>query len=179
MLLQLYERFARLKDHQRHWVMNIVKHAKTSDEGMCTFLTGGAGVGKSECIVLLHEILMRYYRTHQPYDLMPDCAYSIMTAPTGRAACNIGGRTLHTAIMIRPHVSFRDQHYPSEEVAILMREYNPGVRVIIIDEASMVGIEFLTMIDYRLRIMMRNNKPFGGLIIILCGTWILHYHTDF
>jgi len=33
----------------------------------------------------------------------------------------------------------------------------------------MVGIEFLTMVDYRLRAMQRTSKPFGGVVVILCG----------
>ena len=56
---------------------------------------GGAGVGKSFLIEVLYQTLNRYY-AHLPGN-QPEFQKVLLTAPTGRAAHNIGGLTLHSA----------------------------------------------------------------------------------
>ena len=49
-----------LNRKQSEFVMDVLHHAKTSDEPICRFLSGGAGVGKTHVTTLLYQSLYRY-----------------------------------------------------------------------------------------------------------------------
>jgi ATP-dependent DNA helicase PIF1 len=94
-------------------------------------------------------------------------------APTGIAAFNFVGKTLHS--LLRLPVKKKSQQDRSDDlsnatVQSLQAVFQP-VRFLIIDEKSMVDIKNLSLIDDRLRIIYptRSSEPFGGLNILLCG----------
>lgn len=126
------------------------------------FLTGKAGTGKS---TFLRHIAAATKKKN------------IILAPTGIAAINVGGSTLHSFFKLPFHPllptdsrysprNIRDTlKYNTEKINIL-RE----VELIIIDEVSMVRADIIDFIDKVLRIYNRNmREPFGGKQLLLVG----------
>lgn len=137
--------------------LQIIQYTRRS-----LFLTGKAGTGKST--------FLRYIAAHTKKK-------HIILAPTGIAAINAGGSTLHSFFKIPFHpllpndsmFSVRNirntQKYNSEKIKII-RE----VELIIIDEISMVRADIIDFIDKVLRIYSRNmREPFGGKQLLLVG----------
>ena len=125
---------------------------------------GGAGSGKSTVINILkqwiHIILKKVGDD-------PDWPYVTVTAPTGTAASNIRGQTLHSALGF----NFENKHYSlSDKKRDQTRRLFQNLRVLIIDEISMIKADMLYQLDLRLReITEKENKLFGGLLIFLMG----------
>ena len=126
------------------------------------FLTGKAGTGKS---TFLRYIAANTKKTH------------VVLAPTGIAAINAGGVTLHSFFKLPFHpllpndvqYSVRNLRktlkYNSEKIKIL-RE----LELIIIDEISMVRADIIDFIDKVLRVYSQNmREPFGGKQLLLVG----------
>lgn len=137
--------------------LQIIQYTRRS-----LFLTGKAGTGKST--------FLRYIAAHTKKK-------HIILAPTGIAAINAGGSTLHSFFKIPFHPLLPNDSmfnvrnirntlkYNSEKIMIL-RE----VELIIIDEISMVRADIIDFIDKVLRIYSRNmREPFGGKQLLLVG----------
>ena len=137
--------------------LQIIQYTRRS-----LFLTGKAGTGKS---TFLRYIAANTKKKH------------IVLAPTGIAAINAGGSTLHSFFKLpfypllpndsRYSVRYLRQtlKYNSEKMKIL-RE----VELIIIDEISMVRADIIDFIDKVLRVYNRNmREPFGGKQLLLVG----------
>lgn len=113
------------------------------------FITGRAGTGKSTLLQLFRNTTRK--RT-------------VVLAPTGIAALNVRGQTIHSFFGFPPKminksdISKRRNH----------RLYKK-VEVIIIDEISMVRADMLDNIDYFLRVNRDINLPFGGVQMIFFG----------
>ena len=112
------------------------------------FITGKAGTGKST--------LLKYFYSQTD----KSC---VLLAPTGRAAINIGGQTLHSFFdlgwgVLNPY-NYLDK----------ICKASKKVDLIIIDEISMVRADILDCIDNILKSTMSNSKPFGGKQIVLFG----------
>ena len=146
---------------QRELLMHVISHLQTPhDNPLQLFFTGPAGCGKTFVIKLLMEIYNRYTNT-DGY-----CNAYITCASTGKAAVAIDGTTVHTALKI----SLSKLQHLSTEVCYQYRSLFKFVKVLIIDEISMVGAELLSQIDSRLKQITGNfNTNFGGLDIILIG----------
>lgn len=126
------------------------------------FLTGKAGTGKST--------FLRYIASHTRKK-------HVVLAPTGIAAINAGGVTLHSFFKLPFHpllpndvqYSVRNLRktlkYNSEKIKIL-RE----LELVIIDEISMVRADVIDFIDKVLRVYSQNmREPFGGKQLLLVG----------
>ncbi len=115
------------------------------------FLTGKAGTGKST--------LLQHFRHNSKKKVA-------VLAPTGLAAINIGGQTIHSFFHFPPQMITAD---------VINRAHNSDriykqVDTIVIDEASMVRADMLDGIDLFLRKFGRDrSQPFGGTQIILVG----------
>ena len=128
------------------------------------FLTGKAGTGKS---TFLRYIASTIKKKH------------VILAPTGIAAINAGGATLHSFFKLPFHPllpndsrysarNIRDTLKYNSEKRKLLRE----VELIIVDEISMVRADIIDFIDKVLRIYNRNmREPFGGKQLLLVGAW--------
>ena len=124
------------------------------------FLTGGAGVGKSLVIRTLYQALLRLL-TSKPGNNPEDCRI-ILCAPTGKAAFNIQGTTIHQALKIRPNRGWTYRKPSSDDLNALRVKYR-HLSVVIIDEISMVGNGALQFINLRLQDIKQNKHPFGGV----------------
>ena len=71
---------------------------KTSDEPFYFFPSGGAGVGKSVVTKAFHQAALKYYNQRAGVDYTQ--VKVVLLAPTGKAANNIKGNTIHNALEI-------------------------------------------------------------------------------
>ena len=118
------------------------------------FLTGKAGTGKTTFLNYLRD----------------NCGKTFaVAAPTGIAAINAKGVTLHSLFQL-PFCPFLPDKInigsdiSSDKVALLC-----SLKLLIIDEVSMVRADLLDAIDYRLRKVRRDPAPFGGVQLLLIG----------
>ncbi len=111
-------------------------------------VTGGAGTGKSTFIRWLEE----QYRGE-----------ILISAPTGIAALNIGGRTIHSLCQFPPAYII-----PSD---IHIRRKSPvrSAKVLVLDEISMVSANLLDSVNLFLQLNREDDKPFGGITVVLVG----------
>ena len=114
------------------------------------FVTGRAGTGKST--------LLRAIRDMLPKEM-------VILAPTGLAAVNIGGQTIHSFFGLPPRL-IRPEDIKRSRNGSVMRK----LQLIIIDEVSMVRSDLMWAIDQSLRLNRgRAREPFGGCRLILFG----------
>ena len=131
------------------------------------FLTGKAGTGKTT--------FLKYVVQHSKKKI-------VVTAPTGVAAINAGGVTIHSMfglplLSFIPSNDFADPniaanrkelskhfHYNKEK-----RELFFNLELLIIDEISMVRADLLDAVDFALQFVRKNNNPFGGVQTLFIG----------
>jgi len=125
--------------------------------GKNVFLTGPAGSGKT---YVLNSYI--HYLEERGVEVA-------ITASTGIAATHIGGMTIHawSGIGIKDFLSARDLDY-LEQQQYLWKRFDK-VKVLIIDEISMLKNTTLDMVDQVCKTFKRNPKPFGGLQVIFSG----------
>lgn len=143
------------REFQNAW--NLIAHTNQS-----VFLTGKAGTGKST--------FLRYVTANT------DKSYVVL-APTGIAAVNVGGQTLHSFFKLplkpllpddvefAPNRLQKRMKYSAKFVKLLK-----GLDLIIIDEISMVRADIVDFVDKLLRHYCRNpREPFAGKQLLLVG----------
>ena len=126
------------------------------------FLTGKAGTGKST--------FLRYICEHTKKK-------HVVLAPTGIAAINAGGATLHSFFKLPFHPLLpNDTRYSARNIREALRYNSEKIKLIkeleliIIDEISMVRADIIDFIDRILRIYCRNmRQPFGGKQLLVVG----------
>jgi hypothetical protein len=135
------------------------------------YLTGKAGTGKT---TFLKTLLKKSEKN------------SVVLAPTGVAAINAGGQTIHSFFQIKPALyipgdrRLRTVADPFEEDKSTIYEnfryfknkleLFAGLELLIIDEVSMVRCDLLDVIDRLLRVFRKNEfEPFGGVQVLLIG----------
>ena len=143
-------------------LFNLTEHTNRS-----IFLTGKAGTGKT---TFLNEFVKKTKKKH------------IVVAPTGIAAINAGGVTIHSmfGLPLRTFIPTTDridsnlgnnisdlmQHFKYRKDKLkLLRE----IEIIIIDEVSMLRADVLDMMDFSLRSVRRNQQKFGGVQMLFIG----------
>jgi exonuclease III len=164
----LHANMRRLNKEQRAFVDHISRHCKTkADEPLHVFLSGGAGVGKSFTMITLYEALLRVYKDRAEYD--KDYPDIIVMAPTGKAAFNVHGTTVHSGMNLSPVASVDVCTPLDSDTASKLHNKFKNVKMVIIDEISMVGFRMFANIDLRLQQIMNNNQRFGGLHMLVLG----------
>ena len=136
--------------------LQIVNYTRRS-----LFLTGKAGTGKS---TFLRYVADNTKKTH------------VVLAPTGIAAINAGGSTLHSFFRLPFHPLLpNDSRYNRRNIKEALkytsaqRKLLREVELIIIDEISMVRADIIDFIDKVLRVYTRSYEPFGGKQLLLVG----------
>ncbi|MDD5571853.1 MAG: AAA family ATPase, partial [Bacteroidales bacterium] len=135
--------------------------------GKSLFLTGKAGTGKT---------------TFLKYFVNKSKKKSIVVAPTGVAAINAGGVTIHSMFslpllgfipsgdFVDPNIAvnrsglIKHFHYSKEKRNVLNE-----LELLIIDEISMVRADMLDAVDVALQFVRKNRKPFGGVQVLFIG----------
>ena len=119
------------------------------------FLTGKAGTGKT---TFLHRL-----KKHTPKRIT-------IVAPTGVAAINAGGVTIHSLFQL-PFAPFVPNHSAVEAKKFSRDKINliKSIDLLVIDEISMVRCDVLDAIDSVLRQFRNRYKPFGGLQLLMIG----------
>jgi len=114
------------------------------------FVTGRAGTGKSTLLRALNALL--------PEE-------KVVVAPTGLAAVNVGGQTIHSFFGLPPRLIRSDDIRRSRNGALMRR-----LKYLVIDEVSMVRSDLMWAIDQSLRINRgRPREPFGGVRLLMFG----------
>lgn len=142
-------------EFQKAW--ELLRYTRRS-----VFLTGKAGTGKST--------FLRYITQHTKKKY-------VVLAPTGIAAVNVGGQTLHSFFKLpfKPFLKsdpefgkkrLKDRlQYSKEQIKLIN-----ALELIIIDEISMVRADTIDLIDRILRVYTHNHRePFGGKQLLLVG----------
>ncbi|KAE9522416.1 hypothetical protein AGLY_017175 [Aphis glycines] len=133
---------------------------------MKVFVTGPAGAGKSMLIRALAQSVIRIANLRPDIDDL-SLPPVLLTAPTGKAAFGIKGLTLHSAFKLPLNQFAGLLPKLSSDISNTLRCKFANVKLLIIDEISMVGIKTLGYIDQRLRSILRINKPFGDINVIV------------
>ncbi|MBX9804431.1 MAG: AAA family ATPase [Alphaproteobacteria bacterium] len=116
------------------------------------FITGRAGTGKST--------LLNYFKEKTQKNIA-------VLAPTGVAALNVQGQTIHSFFKFKPTVTLGAVRRLSKEKD---REIYANLDAIVIDEISMVRADLIDCVDRFLRLNGKNPElPFGGLQMIFIG----------
>lgn len=119
---------------------------KNSDKNI--FITGRAGTGKST--------LLEYLRDNIKKNL-------VVLAPTGVAALNVKGQTIHSFFGFKPNITI-EKIKKGKNTKVYQ-----NLELIIIDEISMVRADLLDCVDKFLRLSRNNEKPFGGIQMVFVG----------
>jgi len=133
------------------------------------FITGAAGNGKS---FLLRYIIQELQKRHQPGEV-------VITAPTGLAAVNIGGQTIHSFAGIGPMGdTLKAKDYPVRVIVNKIRS-NTTVETrwktmcaLVIDEVSMLEPYLFEWLEHAARLVRGSRTCFGGVHLILCGDFL-------
>lgn len=132
--------------YEQSLVFDAMEQTNTS-----MFITGKAGTGKS--------FLLRFFVENSHKKI-------VVLAPTGIAAINAGGQTIHSFFRIPPKAPLqRSDLQPDSR----KRELYRCLDAIVIDEISMVRADIMNAIDYILRVANDTNQPFGGKQILMFG----------
>ena len=115
------------------------------------FVTGGAGTGKS---TFIHHLSTKYN------------GRLLKSAPTGIAAINISGKTIHSLFRLAPKLLDKKdiEVLPAKQIALYR-----NADVFVIDEISMVTSNMLDAVDIFLRKNLNTPRPFGGKTVVIVG----------
>jgi ATP-dependent DNA helicase PIF1 len=127
--------------------VDVLNQLESSNEHF--FITGKAGTGKSTLLQLFRSTTKKKFA---------------VLAPTGIAALNVRGQTIHSFFGFPPRMLDRSEIVRRKDY----RFFNQ-FDGIIIDEVSMVRADVLDNIDLFLRIQRNNNQPFGGVQMVFFG----------
>ena len=112
---------------------------------------------------------------HSLHDTVsPDTTKILVCAPTGTAAFNINGQTLHSAFSL-PFGNLSNYQSLNADALYKMRTAFKDLKVLFIDEISMVGPNQLLYIHRRLVDLTGCKEPFGGISILVSGD---HYQLS-
>lgn len=127
------------------FAFDLIEH-----QGQSVFLTGKAGTGKSTFLHYLRENTAKS---------------TVVLAPTGVAALNVGGQTIHSFFLFPPTIIDPNSIRKRKSTKLFQ-----ALQLLIIDEVSMVRADLMDGIDRALRIQRENlTTPFGGVQVVLCG----------
>lgn len=131
-----------------------------ADDKSPIFISGPAGTGKSTLIRTAKYIFMTSH---------PSRAFQVV-APTGIAAENIQGRTIHSFFRFAPVYNPRTGYTADDDAHRIDIELIRRTDILVVDEASMVSPDLVDAMDQALRVL--NDKPdlpFGGTKMVFVG----------
>ena len=118
---------------------------------------GVAGTGKSVTLGLAVAALRRKYG----HESVAVCA------PTGVAAVNVGGQTIHSLSGAGVPTVLKDY---DKMFGVVAKQRWTKLSAVVLDEVGMVPASFLDWLDVTVRVIRkRQNEPFGGIQLVFCG----------
>ncbi|MCO5231463.1 MAG: helix-turn-helix domain-containing protein [Chitinophagales bacterium] len=156
-------------DNVNDLVDYVLRFINQTDKNL--FLTGKAGTGKT---TLLRKIISSTHKN------------TVVVAPTGIAALNAGGVTIHSLFQL-PFASFipdvdaawiGNERLRFENRTSLKRHFSMrgnklniirNMELLVIDEVSMLRADILDAIDFQLRTIRKDNRPFGSVQVLFIG----------
>jgi hypothetical protein len=153
------------------WCRRLIKNMNSLKpvevEPIYLFITGGGGAGKSHLIKTIYHTAVKTFR-HPPFN--PELPTVLLMAPTGVAAINIDGTTVNTAVAIPKDTG---DYLPamSDQRKTQYRLSLKDLKLVIVDEISMVGNTSLLHIHQRLKEIFgcSSAKLFAGISVIAVG----------
>ncbi|XP_048584895.1 uncharacterized protein LOC125567916 [Nematostella vectensis] len=157
-----------LNKEQKEFFYHVLHLIKTSGEAFYCFLSGGAGVGKSHVTKALYQAALKYYNTRPGVNFAETKIF--MLAPTGKAAYNIKGNTILSALAVPACQSLKNYKKLDSSRLNTLRCQIGGLKLIFVDEISMVGnTMFNVQFNNRLKDIKGSSLPFGGVSIVAIG----------
>lgn len=152
--------------NEQQLVMDVIEaiiHFETTGVKLANYresiiVQGCAGSGKS---TLIRSIIFRLEQEQS----FGQNSYFLM-ALTGSAASNINGATIHSTFSINVN---KDLNTLSAQSLHILQDKFSNCKFLIIDEMSLLGCTVLGKLDLRCRSAKANNRPFGGMHLILLG----------
>ena len=136
---------------QQEKALAILKSGKNA------FLTGSAGTGKT-------------YVLNQYIDYLKERKVKVaVTASTGIAATHMNGMTIHSWAGIGVKEFITQGNLTSMKSKKYLKDHLEKVKVLIIDEISMLHKNQINAVDVVLRYFKNNEEAFGGIQVVLCG----------
>ena len=154
-------------------VTGSIGHMLDHEEGKCTcdeekplllYCSGYGGTGKTYLIKAIVGYLYVQQHVHnRPCDM-------VLGAPTGLAADNIKGQTIHAAFNLPVEHGSHPKYSPLNRTSLTQTQaVMKDLKCVIIDEVSMVSNVTLLLIHLRLCEIFRCKSPFGGKCVLLFG----------
>ncbi len=154
------------KDHTNSFFTLAAEFINNTSRSV--FLTGKAGTGKTTFLKYICENTSKNF---------------VVAAPTGVAAINAGGMTLHSLFQLPFGIYLPGYHSQESSVPVTnrntlfknlrlsnsKRDLLQELELLIIDEVSMVRCDMLDAVDAILRVVRKNQKPFGGVQVLFIG----------
>ena len=145
---ELSSKYKKSKPTIEDAILNYINRLD-KDQGKVIIVMGRAGTGKSYLIKNIKEKSNK------------NC---ILLAPTGIAAYNINGSTIHSFFQY-PHRAFPKEDHLVDKIKDVVRNLD----LLIIDEISMVNAAMIDSISNSLKRYKKNNRPFGGISTLFIG----------
>ena len=157
-----------LNKKQREFFYHALHLIKTSKKPFYAFLSGSSGVGKSHLIKSIYQAALKYYKSRAGEDFC--CIQILLLAPIGKAAYLIKGNTIHSAFGIPASQSLKNYKPLDSGRLNTMRCELGALKLIILDEVSMVGNSMFTVqLNNCLKDLKGSKEDFGGVSIITLG----------
>ena len=157
--------------YNRTWCKNAIEAWKNNQniEPYRIFLSGPGGVGKSHVIKIIQSDMKKLLRLS--HRVKPTDVTVLITAPTGVAAFNVDGMTIHSSLLLRVSGQSTSTSLSFDKLNTLRMKLS-NLTLMIIDEISMVGSDMLLNIHHRLNEIKGvngNDIWFGNTCILACG----------
>ncbi len=151
--LNVFEFFSKTIKRRRE--TNVISRA---------FVTGGAGTGKSHLISAITHLYNQHYGVGSVFKM----------APTGIAAFNINGVTIHSGLKLSVSRYKKKQKITNlnNKALTKLEEELKDMKLIVIDEISMVSASMLSDIHKRLCEVFKTDEQFGGRNVLLVGDFL-------
>lgn len=174
-LLRIAHRFKSLESAQKHELIEILKEESVApklpasvDEDSSPFQVALRAIQNKEPVVLVHGRAGTGKTTLVRRLIKESGLNQAVIAPTGIAALSAGGQTIHSFFGLPPQMINLDEIFPKHKLESICRRLD----FLIIDEISMVRADLMDAIDKTLRVNRFDERPFGGLSLVLVGDFL-------
>ncbi|KAK3921489.1 ATP-dependent DNA helicase [Frankliniella fusca] len=145
--------------------LNLIK--SNTKEQFFHFISGPGGVGKSTLLNAITHTATRFWSHQIGND--PADVHIILSAPTGKAAFNIQGQTIHSIFGLDFDLKKELKTKMSANKRNTLMYKLKKLKILVIDEISMVSYDMMEVINLRLQQIFENNLPFGSVSLICLG----------